>query len=72
MVEERLQNHRRIVNERKRIEEQEDKDKDEIISIQVAARNRMDCLMKKKKKEASVKNGIINSLKFCEHLQLFC
>lgn len=53
MVEERLQKHRSIVNERKRIEEQEDKDKDEIISAQVVAMNRMQCLIKKRKKEVS-------------------
>lgn len=54
MVERRLQTHRNILNERKRIEEQEDKDKDEIILAQIAARNRMDCLVKKKKKEVFV------------------
>lgn len=51
MVEERLKNHRRIVNERKRIDEREDKDKDEIVLVQAAARDRRGCLVKKKIKE---------------------
>lgn len=51
MVERRLQKHRNIVNERRRIDEQEDRDRDEIIVIQRAAKDRIDCLTKKKRKE---------------------
>lgn len=57
MVKKRLQNHRRIVNARKFIDDQEDRDKDEIVAAQAAARDRIDCLVKKKKKEVPNKSS---------------
>lgn len=67
MVKRRLQKHRDIVNERQRMDEQESKDKDEILAIQIAAKDRMECLVKNKRKQVqyNFKSKILLLITYC-------
>lgn len=62
MAKKRLQNYRSILNSRKFIDDQEDRDRDEIVLAQAAARDRIDCLVKKKKKEVANKSLLENAV----------